>query len=67
MSNYTVVIPSATPGAAAGSPPYATLDDALNNGEVHVAQWRRIGLDRRWRWRLGLTWGAGQIQTGCAR
>jgi len=31
MSNYTVVIPSATPGAAAGSPPYATLDDALNN------------------------------------
>jgi glycine/D-amino acid oxidase-like deaminating enzyme len=23
MSNYTVVIPSATPGAAAGSPPYA--------------------------------------------
>jgi hypothetical protein len=67
MSHYTVVIPSATPGAAVGRPPYATLDDDLKQREVYVGQWRRIRLDRRRRRRLGLTCRAGQIQTGCAR
>jgi hypothetical protein len=37
MSHYTVVIPSATPGAGAGSPPYITLDDALNNARFMLA------------------------------
>jgi hypothetical protein len=37
MSNYTVMIPSATPGDALSSPPYATLADALRGAKFTLA------------------------------
>jgi hypothetical protein len=37
MSNYTIMIPSATPGAALSSPPYATLEDALGGAKFMLA------------------------------
>jgi hypothetical protein len=36
VSNYTVMIPSATPGAAVSSPPYATLEDALGGAKFSL-------------------------------
>ena len=37
MSNYTVMIPSATPGSALSSPPYGTLEDALRGAKFMLA------------------------------
>jgi hypothetical protein len=37
MSNYTVMIPSATPGAALSSPPYSSLDNALRGARFLLA------------------------------
>jgi hypothetical protein len=37
MSNYTVMIPAATPGAALSSPPYGTLEDALRGAKFMLA------------------------------
>ncbi len=37
MSNYTVMIPSSTPGAALSSPPYATIEDALRGAKFMLA------------------------------
>ena len=37
MSNYTVMIPSATPGVAVSSPPYATIEDALRGAKFMFA------------------------------
>ena len=37
MSNYTVMIPSRTPGSALSSPPYATIEDALNGASFMLA------------------------------
>jgi hypothetical protein len=37
MSNYSVMIPSATPGAALSSPPYPTIEDALSGAKFMLA------------------------------
>jgi hypothetical protein len=61
MSNYTVMIPSATPGDALSSPPYGTLEDALRGAKFMLAN----GAESAWivDGRGGLVLPAGQVRS----
>ena len=64
MSNYTVMIPAATPGDALSSPPYGTLEDALRGAKFMLVIHR---FHLRWKRQFNLACRAGQIADGFGR